>query len=135
MPGVVFKFDDVPDRDRIPVDGVELEIRGPDDLTIDLVERLDKFEADRDRLMDAGDAKNVEEVNMILIDLMRNVVFLDPPSEETLRDTTYGVLAAWVDFFMSRSVERSDAAVKVMAKGQGRKKAPARRPKSQSPKS
>ena len=135
MPGVVFKFDDAPDRDKIPVDGVELEIRGPDDLTIDLVERLDKFEADRDRLMGTGDAGDVEETNRILVDLMQNVVFLDPPSEETLRDTTYGVLAAWVDFFMQRSVERSDAAVKTMAKGQGRKKAPAARPKSRSPKS
>ena len=134
MAGVVFKFDDVPDRDRIPVDGVELEIRGPDDLTIDLVERLDKFESDRDRLMGTGDAEDVEDTNRVLLSLLRDVVFLDPPSEETLRDTTYGVLAAWVDFFMRRSVERSDAAVKAMAKGQAQQPA-ARQPKSQSAKS
>ena len=106
MAGVVFKWDAPPDRDRIQVGDREFEIRGPDDLTMEMVERMSEFES----LADTGfgdSAGDVKRLNDMMVKLLTEVVFLDPPDVGELRRVGYTVMLRWVDFFIERSEVRS----------------------------
>lgn len=104
----------VVERDAIPVNGVEYDIRGPEDMSMRMTEQLIKLQDERERLVEdpATEASELMDVMLQLLD----IVFVKdensdppiiPPDVETLKDVPYRELGRWFDFFMNRSEMRA----------------------------
>ena len=87
------------ERDAIKIDGVEYEIRGPDDMTIRLSTRLNQLTTTLDSA-----SVNADQ----LIEILK-IIFIDPPSDEVLLDRPISEVMRWIGFFSERSHLRAEA--------------------------